>query len=81
MHEKAGLSPEIRQNYRMNMRNLMLGSDHLANFPPTGSFVAGMPVVMFEGIFTDIDRRCQLHALVPGNSYNGHVLIQRGKIP
>ena len=68
--DEAGLSPEIRQSYRMNMRNALLGSVNLADFPPPGSFVAGMPVVMFEGILTNIDRRCQLHALVPGNSYN-----------
>ena len=55
LRDTAGLSPEIRQSYRMNMRNLLIGSVNLANFPPPGSFVAGMSVVMFEGILTNIE--------------------------
>lgn len=34
------------------------------------SHISGIPYVMFEGILTNIDRRYQLHALVPANAYN-----------
>ena len=68
--DEAGLSQETRLKYRMNMRDLLLTSVNLADFPPPGTYVAGMTSVMFEGILTNIDRRFQLHALIPGNTYN-----------
>ena len=52
------------------MRKLLLQTVNLAEFPPAGMHVAGMPVVMFEGILTNIDRRIQLYAVTPNNTYN-----------
>lgn len=68
--DEAGLSIQTRHKYRMNMRKLLLDCVNVADFPPPGSHVAGMPIVMFEGILTNIDRRYQLHALIPGHRYN-----------
>lgn len=67
--DEPGLTVACRHSFRMNMRNMLLGAACLADFPPPGSHVAGMPIVMFEGILTNIDRY-QLNAIVPGNSYN-----------
>ena len=68
--DEAGLDIDTRHKYRMNIRNLLLNWANLADFPPPGSHIAGIPIAMFEGIPTNIDRRLQLHALVPGNAYN-----------
>ena len=68
--DEPGLDVKERQEARMAMRNMLLNSVNLAEFPPPGSHVAGFPVVMFEGILTNIDRRIQLYALTPRNCYN-----------
>ena len=39
------------------MRSMLLSSVNLSTFPPPGSHVAGMSLVMFEGLLTNIDRR------------------------
>ena len=66
----AGISAIDRHTARMEMRKLLLSAVNLAKFPPPGSSVGGMTIVMFEGILTNIDRRTQLYALVPGETYN-----------
>ena len=68
--DEPGLSAVERHKARMDLRHLLLDSVKLAQFPPPGSYVAGMPIIMFEGLLTNIDRRIQLHTLVPGRSYN-----------
>ena len=68
--DEPGLDVKERQVARIALRTMLLESVNLAEFPPPGNHVAGMPVVMFEGILTNIDRRIQLYALTPGNSYN-----------
>ena len=40
---------------------MLLSSVNLSTFPPPGSHVAGMSLVMFEGLLTNIDRRIQLY--------------------
>lgn len=68
--DEPGLTVDVRHQMRMNMRNLLLSSVNLAEFPPPGQHIGGMPIVMFEGILTNIDRRTQLHELLPSKSYN-----------
>ena len=68
--DTPGLPATGRHRARMDMRNMLLDSVNLATFPPPGSHIGGMPIIMFEGILTNIDRRIQLHALVPNHAYN-----------
>ena len=68
--DEPGLSAVERHKAQTDLRHLLLDSVKLAQFPPPGSYVAGMPIIMFEGLLTNIDRRIQLHTLVPGRSYN-----------
>lgn len=68
--DEPGLDVMTRHNYRIKMRELLLGLVNLASFPPPGSHILGMPIIMFEGILTNIDRRIQLYQLIPSNSYN-----------
>ena len=68
--DEAEISAIDRHTARMEMRKLLLSPANLAKFPPPGSSVGRMTIVMFEGILTNIDRRTQLYALVPGETYN-----------
>lgn len=67
---EPGIDVNERHAMRMRLRHLLLQSINLSEFPPPGSYVAGMPVVMFEVILTNIDRRTQLYAVTPKNMYN-----------
>ena len=68
--DEPGLSASERHSYRIKLRNRLLQCIKLNQFPPSGSHVADMPVVMFEGILTNIDRRTQLYAMSKSGTYN-----------
>ena len=48
--DTPGLPATERHRARMDMRNMLLDSVNLATFPPPGSHIGGMPIIMFEGI-------------------------------
>ena len=68
--DAPGISAELRFNRRLRLRKLLLDAIDLGQFPPPGAYVSGMPITMFEGLMTNIDRRIQLHGIVKGGSYN-----------
>ena len=68
--DKPGIDTHERFRRRVNLRNWLLAGVNFAHFPPYGSYVHGIPVVMFEGILCNIDRRLQLHVLAEGGIYN-----------
>lgn len=68
--DDPGLRAEDRFLRRLEMRNHLLSTARLSQFPPAGSYVSDMPVVMFEGFMTNIDRRLQLYVLANGGTYN-----------
>ena len=55
---------------RIALRNFLLKDVCLSSFPPYGSHVHGIPLTMFEGLLTNIDRRLQLYAIARNGSYN-----------
>ena len=68
--DEAGIPAEKRHDMRLKLRELFLRDAHLGEFPPPGSHVGGIPIVMFEGIMTNIDRRAQLYSEVKDGCYN-----------
>ena len=68
--DDAGISVETRLQYLLEMRIYLLGFFKTGYFPPVGSYVAEMPMVQFEGILCNVDRRLQLYAMVKESSYN-----------
>ena len=66
----AGLEAQDRVMRRMRMREWLLRKVNLGTFPPPGSHVNTIPIVMFEGILTNIDRKIQLHSAVKSEGYN-----------
>ena len=68
--DEPSIPASERLQRRLDLRKFLLEGVNFFKFPPYGSHVRGVPLVMFEGLLTNIDRRIQLHALVPGSSYN-----------
>lgn len=68
--DEAGLTVNERMQYRLDIRKWMLQNCGIGRFPPPGSHVNSIPIVMFEGILTNIDRRIQLFAEAKNGSYN-----------
>ena len=72
--DEAGLSALERFQHRMSMRSYLLKNAGLGMFPPPGRNIRNMPVVMFEGILLNIDRRTQLFSIARGGCYNARAL-------
>ena len=68
--DEVGLSSEERCIRRLRFRDFLLQDNPFGTFPPPGNYVKDMPIVMFEGIVTNIERRIQLYSVVRGGSYN-----------
>ncbi|CAH1799200.1 unnamed protein product [Owenia fusiformis] len=72
--DESGIAVEERIQSLFEMRSFLLGWFALADFPPPGGFVHGMPVTQFEGLLTNIDRRLQLYSLASKHTYNHRAL-------
>ena len=72
--DEPGLSVFERCIRRLKLREWPCSNIHIGRFPPPGSHVNGIPVVMFEGLMTNIERRIQLFPFVKKGSYNVRAL-------
>ena len=68
--DEPGLSALERHDRRMRFRKWLLEKYDPFQLPPPGTHVNGIPIVMFEGIMCNIDRRTQLYAVCKQGSYN-----------
>ena len=68
--DAAGLPAVERQERRMAMREMLLDNFNFNVFPPPGSHIRGIPMVMFEGILTNIDHRIQLYEIATQKTFN-----------
>ncbi|KAL5016421.1 hypothetical protein ScPMuIL_006010 [Solemya velum] len=66
----AGISQDERIRRRLRMREWLLKDVEFDTFPPHGSHVKDIPVVLFEGLLTSIDRHIQLFPFVANSAYN-----------
>ena len=48
----------------------LLQDVNFREFPPPGAYVKGMPVIMYEGLLTSIERKTQLYEFVKSGTYN-----------
>ena len=72
--DEPGLNVFERCIRRLKLREWLCSNIHIGRFPPPGSHVNGIPVVMFEGLMTNIERRIQLFPFVKRGSYNVRAL-------
>ncbi|VDI01697.1 Hypothetical predicted protein [Mytilus galloprovincialis] len=68
--DSPGVGAKDRCSYRLNLRKWLLENVRFNQFPPPGSHVRGIPLIMFEALMTNIDRRIQLFSFVKGGTYN-----------
>ncbi|CAG2201472.1 DHDH [Mytilus edulis] len=59
---------------RLNLQNWLMDKIDIGKFPPPGRHVKGIPIVMFEGLMTNIERRIQLFPFIKSGAYNVRVL-------
>ncbi|CAC5400790.1 unnamed protein product [Mytilus coruscus] len=57
---------------RLNLRNWLM--DKIDKFPPPGRHVERIPIVMFEGLMTNIERRTRLFPFIKSGAYNVRAL-------
>jgi hypothetical protein len=72
--DEPGLSAEDRFQYRMRMRERRLSGVKFGVFRPPGLHVKGIPITMWEGLLTNIDRRLQMYSVAKGGTYNVRAL-------
>ena len=68
--DEAGVPVHQRITWLLDMRHKLLSQFKFGEFPPPGAHVNGLPIVQFEGLMCNIDRRLQLYAIVSGGAYN-----------
>ena len=69
-NDDSGISVSKRIEWMIDMRLFLLTFYKPGTFPPPGAYVAGLPIVQFEGILSNIDRRLQLFFLSSKGCYN-----------
>lgn len=72
--DDPGLSVNERFWRRMEFRRWLLEDVNFCKFPPYGSHVRSIPMVMFQGFLTNIERRIQLFPYVKSGRYNVRAL-------
>ena len=68
--DEPSISAVDRCKHRVLLRNWLLEGYQIGKFPPPTRYVRGIPIVTFEGLVSNIERKLQLYAFVPGNMYN-----------
>jgi len=68
--DKPGLSPFDRICRRLRLRSWLLSGVKFESFPVYGSHVKGIPIVLYEGFLTNIERHIQLYSYVKRGAYN-----------
>ena len=68
--DEAGITPEQRLDWMLNMRSFLLSFLKIGHFPPPGQYVADMTSTQFEGFLCNIDRRIQLYNMTVKRCYN-----------
>ena len=60
--DNPGISAIDRFDRRFALRDWLLSSVQFNSFPPYGSYVKGIPIVLYEGLLTSFERKTQLYA-------------------
>jgi hypothetical protein len=68
--DDPGIPALDRCRYRLAFRDWLLQDVTFHSFPPYGSYIRGIPTVLFEGLLTNIERKMQLFTFTKTNSYN-----------
>lgn len=72
--DEPGLTSAERCERRLRLREWLLQDVNFSSFPPYGSHIRGIPLVMFQGFLTNIDRRMQIVPYIKSGTYNVRAL-------
>ena len=75
--DDCGISSMDRTRKRFALREWLLQDVNFREFPPPGAYVKGMPVIMYEGLLTSIERKTQLYEFVKCGTYNQRAVTTR----
>ncbi|XP_070184749.1 uncharacterized protein [Littorina saxatilis] len=59
--DEGGLSAHVRLRWRLKMRNWLLDRYDQFAFPPPAGYVGGVPIVTYESLLTNIERKLQMY--------------------
>ncbi|XP_053383231.1 uncharacterized protein LOC123562931 [Mercenaria mercenaria] len=68
--DEPGLSALDRCKARLEFRKWLLNGVRFDTFPPYGSYVKDIPVVLYEGLLIGIERKLQLYPFTKAGTYN-----------
>ena len=68
--DEPALPAEMRCKNRLALRDRLLQDVRFSKFPPYGAYVKDIPVVLFEGLLTNIQQILQLFPFTKSGSYN-----------
>lgn len=68
--DEHGISALERCKMRLSLKEWLLKDVTFSQFPPYGAYVKDIPVVLFEGLLTTIERKIQLVTFTKRGCYN-----------
>lgn len=68
--DEPGISSIDRCSSRLKLRHWLLSNVNFGKFPPYGSHVNDIPIILYEGLLTGIERRLQLYPFTKTGTYN-----------
>lgn len=68
--DESGISALDRCRYRLAFRDWLLKDVVFSKFPPHGAYARDIPIVLFDGLLTNIERKIQFFRFTKTGSYN-----------
>jgi hypothetical protein len=68
--DEPGISALDRCKYRLALKNWVLEGVSFSEFPPPCAYIKNIPIVLFEGLLTNIERKIQLYTFAKSGTYN-----------
>jgi hypothetical protein len=68
--DEPGIPVDTRIRFRLELRDWLLDGVDFSKFPPYGSYIKDLPIVLYEGLLTNIERKIQLFQFVKRGCYN-----------
>ncbi|KAK7089101.1 uncharacterized protein [Littorina saxatilis] len=72
--DDGGLDSALRLQWRLSLRTCLLQRYNPHHFPPPAGYVGGIPVVTFESLLTNIERKAQMYCFAEDGSFNARAL-------
>ena len=68
--DEPGIPVDTCIRFRLALRDWLLDGVDISKFPPDGSYIKDLPIVLYEGLLTNIERKIQLFQFAKRGCYN-----------